>query len=330
MNKFTNGQYYNRRINPITGENEPKRIISDNINYFSITVPAKNIPDFAPTRIECDLPEIPDITKPYRFFLKNPDSSTTSLTQVLTLADLIESNNSYCLANQSLTDGRPTAICFSENLIGKIIYYDYYGLGSVLCANNIVDLIVKNLEAKTKIVSSEIETTSFVSLGLFSSFIAAQNLQAAFLTASVYNTEYFENSYVKHFKGFSEYWNIFFQRNFDGAWTSDPRTIVIQFGSPTKKFTQISSLHLTVEAWYPDNQSLYAKLNLHYNYRITAIATNNQIEINIYPALMLDPDPVYKIWDDETEDYIQDPNTPRIPTPDNPPWIAINCFMIAK
>lgn len=149
----TLNKYFNARINPFTGAKEPKHIVAGNetSDYPFITAPASaNAPEDAPTRIEIELPEIPDfsdtVNRPFLLY-KDSIAPENRLTQV---SGEPTTDNTYRVGLPGLE--RSHCLQLSENLMDTPIYFDYYGLGTVINKSNLENLIVDYLKVNNDVV----------------------------------------------------------------------------------------------------------------------------------------------------------------------------------
>jgi hypothetical protein len=149
----TLNKYFNARINPFTGEKEPKHIVAGDANsdYPFIQSPETyNAPENAPIRVEIELPEIPDfsdtVNRPFLLY-KDSIAPANRLTQV---SGEPTTDNTYRVGLAGLE--RSHCLQLSENLMDTPIYFDYYGLGTVLNKSNLENLIVDYLKVNNDVV----------------------------------------------------------------------------------------------------------------------------------------------------------------------------------
>lgn len=148
----TLNKYFNARINPFTGEKEPKHIVAGDANsdYPFLQSPATyNAPENAPVRVEVELPEIPDLSdtvnRPFLLY-KDSIAPANRLTQV---SGEPTTDNTYRVGLPGLE--RSHCLQLSENLMDTPIYFDYYGLGTVINKNNLENLIVDYLKVNNDV-----------------------------------------------------------------------------------------------------------------------------------------------------------------------------------
>ena len=142
-------KYFNARINPFTGVQEPKHITAGDAvsDYPFITSPLSyNAPEDAPVRVEIELPEIPDLSdlvnRPLKLY-KNAILPANLLTRV---SGEPTTDNTYRVGLPGTE--RSHCIQLSANLISTPIYFDYYGLGTVINKSNLESLITETLKAQ--------------------------------------------------------------------------------------------------------------------------------------------------------------------------------------
>lgn len=137
--------FRNYRQNPYTLELEPVYIHPDSYTgYKTITVPGTpNEPEINPNRIEAPLLEIPyrfdPVNKPVLLYV---DSITDGNKLRAVDGEPIE-DNTYRLANQGAE--RPHVVQFSPNLITKTIYPVFWGIGSILDAEELINLAINSI-----------------------------------------------------------------------------------------------------------------------------------------------------------------------------------------
>lgn len=137
--------FRNYRQNPYTLELEPIYIHPDSYNgYKTITVPASpNEPEGNPNRIEAPLLEIPfrfdPVNKPVRLYV---DSIADANLLRPVEGEPIE-DNTYRLANE--TAERPHVVQFAPNLVTKTIYPVFWGIGSILDAEELINLAINSI-----------------------------------------------------------------------------------------------------------------------------------------------------------------------------------------
>lgn len=158
-------KYFNARINPFTGEKEPKHIVAGDANsdYPFIQSPATyNAPENAPVRVEIELPEIPDfsdtVNRPFLLY-KDSIAPANRLTQV---SGEPTTDNTYRVGLAGLE--RSHCLQLSENLMDTPIYFDYYGLGTVINKNNLENMIVDYLKVNNDVICKNANITQLLSL----------------------------------------------------------------------------------------------------------------------------------------------------------------------
>lgn len=140
-------KYFNARINPFTGEQEPKHIVAgDEVSdYPFIPAPSSyNAPEDAPVRIEIELPEIPDLSDLVNRPLKIYKTAILPANLLTRVAGEPTTDNTYRIGLSGTE--RSHCLQLSANLISTPIYFDYYGLGTVLNKSNLESLIIDSLK----------------------------------------------------------------------------------------------------------------------------------------------------------------------------------------
>jgi len=156
-----NGMYFNRRQNPFT-KTDMSKLIKSGEDYD----PIKPYLDYNIVSgvgiLVADLPEIPDLTKSIRIWLIDGQTVSSDYTRDAT-SDEIPAAGHYMVA---LADSdRPNLIKLPTNAEGKHIGFEYYGLGQVICAEDLMNLKTKTIETTGKVTAGSIQTSGAITAG---------------------------------------------------------------------------------------------------------------------------------------------------------------------
>jgi len=137
-----NGIYYNRRQNPFTNANIPKKIKSDE-DYTPVTAHLDYSINQGVGVVIAELPEVPDLTQSVRIWIIDGSTISADYEHDPT-SDSIPNANHFMTA---LPDSdRPNLIKLPSNVVGKQVGFEYYGLGQVICAEDYMNFKAQSIE----------------------------------------------------------------------------------------------------------------------------------------------------------------------------------------
>lgn len=137
-----NGMYYNRRQNPFTNTNIPKKIKSDE-DYTPVTAHLDYSINQGVGVVIAELPEVPDLTQSVRIWIIDGSTISADYEHDPT-SDNIPNANHFMTA---LPDSdRPNLIKLPSNVVGKQVGFEYYGLGQVICAEDYMNFKAQSIE----------------------------------------------------------------------------------------------------------------------------------------------------------------------------------------
>lgn len=157
VRNYLKGSYHNRRQNPLTAANEPKRVLSTDNGYTAIRFPTQS--EETTGRFEIALPEIPyreeEAGKPVMlfasFFPKDSNGQPITDTAQLQLqANHLKIGVHYDLSSSAERPHIVTLIDVSDPIWQGVteIHYLFWGLGSVLTADDYAHFQNENIKTK--------------------------------------------------------------------------------------------------------------------------------------------------------------------------------------
>ena len=137
-----NGIYYNRRQNPFTNTNIPKKIKSDE-DYTPVTAHLDYSINQGVGVVIAELPEVPDLTQSVRIWIIDGSTISADYTRDTTSDDIPNANHFMTALPDS---DRPNLIKLPSNVVGKQVGFEYYGLGQVICAEDYMNFKAQSIE----------------------------------------------------------------------------------------------------------------------------------------------------------------------------------------